>query len=168
MFEHVSHAKDAVGRGRRLRNTMTSSEQRLWKALRKLDAHVRRQAPIGPYFVDFACHSRNLVIELDGEVHERLDEVVLKDFERSEWLRSQGYRVIRFTNRQVDADVAAVVREIEHHLALPLDGEGLGWGGSAVVTEERELASTPTGGLPPTAMRSPQSLTLSPSRGKGD
>ena len=99
MFEHQGHARGAVARGRRLRGAMTPSEDRLWKMLRKLDVHIRRQAPIGPYVVDFACHARNLVIEVDGGVHERLDEVALKDFERAEWLRSQGYRVVRFTNR---------------------------------------------------------------------
>lgn len=146
---------------------MTPSEEHLWKALRKLDAHIRRQAPIGPYIVDFACHSRKLVIEVDGAVHERLDDVVLRDFERSEWLRSQGYRVIRFTNRQVDADLAAVVREIEHHLALPLDGEGLGWGATPEAPIGRKLAPAPNGALRLNAVPSPQSPTLSPSRGKG-
>jgi very-short-patch-repair endonuclease len=168
MFEHVGHTKGAVTRGRRLRGAMKPSEQRLWKALRKLDAHIRRQAPIGPYVVDFACHSRKLVIEVDGEGHERLDDVVLRDFERSEWLRSQGYRVVRFTNRQVDADVAAVVREIEHHLALPLDGEGLGWGEAAAPADGSELAPMPVGAFPPNAARAPQSPALSPSRGKGE
>jgi very-short-patch-repair endonuclease len=167
MFEHQGHVEGAVARGRRLRETMTPSEQRLWKALRKLDAHIRRQAPIGRYIVDFACHGRKLVIEVDGEIHERLDEVVLRDFERSEWLRSQGYRVMRFTNRQVDADVAAVVREIEDHLALPLDGEGLGWGVSAEQAMGHGLAPAPNSDLRRDAMRSPQSPTLSPSRGKG-
>jgi len=146
---------------------MTPSEQRLWKALRTLDVHIRRQAPIGPYIVDFACHSRKLVIEVDGEIHERLDDVALKDFERSDWLQSQGYRVVRFTNRQVDADVAAVVQDIEKQLALPLDGEGLGWGGFAVLVEDRGLVSAPTGASRPTTLHSPQSPTLSPSRGKG-
>jgi len=45
-------------------------------------------------------------------VHERLAEVALRDHERSEWLRGQGYRVIRFTNRRVDADVSGVVDEV--------------------------------------------------------
>jgi very-short-patch-repair endonuclease len=168
MFEHVGHAKGAVGRGRRLRNAMTPSEQRPWKALRKLDVHIRRQAPIGPYIADFICHSGKLVIEVDGEIHERLDDVALRDFERSEWLRSQGYRVLRFTNRRVDAEVEAVVREIRHHLALPLDGEGLGWGESADGRGQSGLAPKPNGAVLPTAMRSPQSPTLSPSRGKGE
>lgn len=168
MWEHEGHAKGAVGRARRLRSAMTPSEQRLWKALRKLDVHVRRQAPIGPYVVDFACHARKLVIEVDGEIHERLDDVALRDFERSQWLRSQGYQVVRVSNRQVDTDVATVIQQIEQHLALPLDGEGLGWGESAVLPEASGLASEPTRVLRPTALCSPQSPALSPSRGKGD
>jgi very-short-patch-repair endonuclease len=167
MFEHPGQTKGAVGRGRRLRHAMTPSERRLWEALRKVDAHIRRQAPIGNFIVDFACHSRRLVVEVDGEIHERLDEVVLRDFERAEWLRSQGYRVVRFTNRRVDEDVAAVVLEIERHLALPLDGEGLGWGGSSDRTALSDLASEPNGAICPVATATPQSPTLSPSRGKG-
>ncbi|WP_414692347.1 endonuclease domain-containing protein [Phenylobacterium sp.] len=146
---------------------MTPSEQRLWKALRKLDVHIRRQAPIGAFIADFACHARRLVIEVDGDIHERLDDVVLRDFERAEWLRSQGYRIVRFTNRQVDADVGSVVREIERHLALPLDGEGLGWGVTPEGTIGCELASAPNGAHYSAAPHSPQSPTLSPSRGKG-
>jgi len=146
---------------------MTTSEQRLWKALRKLDAHIRRQAPIGPYIADFACHPRKVVIEVDGGIHERLDDVALKDFERSEWLRSQGYLVLRFTNRQVDTDVMAVVQEIELHLALPLDGEGLGWGERGEMMKDRGMATEPGGAGCGSALRTPQSPTLSPSRGKG-
>jgi len=29
----------------------------------------RRQYPIGPYFADFACVSKRLVIEIDGDHH---------------------------------------------------------------------------------------------------
>ena len=118
MFERDGHVKGAVARARRLRSEMKPAERTLWRELRKLDAHVRRQAPIGPYVADFACHVKRLVIEVDGEVHERLAEVALRDHERSEWLKSQGYRVIRFTNRQVEADVWAVVEEIKRQLSL--------------------------------------------------
>jgi very-short-patch-repair endonuclease len=144
---------------------MKPSEQRLWKELRQLDAHIRRQAPIGRYVVDFACHAKRLVIEVDGEVHERIDDVALRDHERAEWLRSQGYQVVRFTNREVDSDVFAVVDQVRKHLALPLDGEGLGWG---VATEPTGRSrSAPNGALHPGAPPTPQSPTLSPSRGKG-
>ena len=167
MFERQGRAKGAVARARRLRNTMKPSEQRLWRVLRGLDAHIRRQAPIGPYIADFACHSRKLVIEIDGEIHQRLDDVALRDFERAEWLRSQGYRVVRFTNRQVDDNLAAVVREIQHHLALPLDGEGLGWGVRTETAGQPDLAPAPLDSICLIPLPTPQSPTLSPSRGKG-
>ena len=165
MFARERHAPGATARARRLRSEMKPSEQRLWKELRKLDGHIRRQAPIGRFVVDFACHGKKLVIEVDGEVHERLDDVALRDHERSEWLQSQGYRVVRFTNREVDSNVFGVVDEIKRHLALPLDGEGLGWGVTAEGTGR--MASAPNDALRPNASASPQSLTLSPSRGKG-
>jgi very-short-patch-repair endonuclease len=167
MFEREHHAAGATGRARGLRAAMKPSEQRLWKELRKLDAHIRRQAPIGRYVVDFACHAKKLVIEVDGEVHERLDEVVLRDHERAEWLRSQGYTVVRFANREVGSNVFAVVETIKKHLALPLDGEGLGWGAGAEVTNAARVAPAPNGALRPNSMRAPQTPTLSPSKGKG-
>ena len=166
MFAHQGHAAGAVVRARRLRSAMTPSERRLWKGLKALGVHVRRQAPIGPYIADFVCHSRKLVIEVDGEIHERLDELVLRDHERSEWLRGEGYRVFRVTNREVDADVTTVVAEIARHLALPLDGEGLGWGAAAAAVSEP--GSAPNRALRPSAMPTPQSPALSPSRGKGE
>jgi very-short-patch-repair endonuclease len=92
---------------------MTWTEQRLWKELRKLDANFRRQAPIGRYFADFAAHGAKLVIEVDGGVHERLDEVVLRDFERQQWLEAEGYRVVRFSTRQVEDDVLACVEQVK-------------------------------------------------------
>jgi very-short-patch-repair endonuclease len=147
---------------------MKPAEQRLWAELRKVDAHIRRQAPIGPYICDFACHAKKLVIEVDGEVHERLPEVAARDLVRTEWLTSQGYRVVRFTNRQVDADVWAIVDEVKRHLALPLDGEGLGWGVTAEATSKPLVAPTPNGDPLPNALLTPQSPALSPSRGKGE
>jgi very-short-patch-repair endonuclease len=168
MFEHKGQPPGVVARARRLRSAMKPSEQRLWKELRKPDAHIRRQAPIGPYIADFVCHARKLVIEVDGEIHERLADVAARDVARTEWLRTQGYRVVRFTNRQVDADVWAVVQEIERHLALPLDGEGLGWGARAESVENQGSVSAPIEPRAGNAQRTPQSPTLSPSRGKGD
>ncbi len=88
------HLPGAVRRARRLRRDMTLSERNLWRELRKLDLHIRRQAPIGRYIADFAQHEARIVIEVDGLSHE-LDEAQLYDAERNAWLESQGYRVIR-------------------------------------------------------------------------
>ncbi len=59
-------------------------------------ARFRRQAPIGPYIVDFVCHAARLVVEVDGEWH----AWSYQDVERMRYLRSRGYRVLRFTNRE--------------------------------------------------------------------
>ena len=115
---------------------MTRPEQKLWALLRKRDLNIRRQAPIGSYIVDFVSHAARLVVELDGPLHETPD-VNLRDAERTLWLNSQGYRVLRFQNKDVLADPSAVADQIEAAIAgkaLPLDGGGLGGGGAARVT----------------------------------
>jgi very-short-patch-repair endonuclease len=83
---------------------MTLPEKALWRALRRLHLHVRRPAPIGRYVADFAVHEARLVIEIDGGRHD-LPEAQLHDAIRDDWLRSQGYRVLRFRNQQVLDDV---------------------------------------------------------------
>lgn len=48
---------------------MTEAEKKLWRAIRtrQLGGHYfRRQAPVGPYIADFACHKEKLIVELDG------------------------------------------------------------------------------------------------------
>jgi very-short-patch-repair endonuclease len=110
-FEHTSHLPKAVDRSRRLRRDMTVSEKKLWSALKKLDLGFRRQAPIGRYIADFAKHSAKLVVEVDGPSHD-LAEDQLYDHERDEWLRSQGYRVVRVSDREVYADADAVAERI--------------------------------------------------------
>ncbi|WP_082384968.1 endonuclease domain-containing protein [Brevundimonas sp. AAP58] len=100
-----------VDRARRLRSEPTRTEARLWQHLRKLEVRFRRQAPIGPYIVDFACHSAKLVIEVDGGVHNRTD-VALRDLTRDEWLISQGYRVLRFPTQRVEREIDTVVAKI--------------------------------------------------------
>ena len=92
-----------VPRARKLRRDMTDAERKLWWHLRRLPvehSHFRRQATIGPYFADFACHERHLVIEVDGAQHNEPDHVI-SDTERSIYLQSQGYRILRFWNNDV-------------------------------------------------------------------
>ncbi|MCR5880438.1 endonuclease domain-containing protein [Phenylobacterium sp. J367] len=118
---------------------MNGAELKLWKELRKLDQNFRRQAPIGRYFVDFASHGRRLVIEVDGGVHERLPEVALRDAERQRWLEAEGYRVLRFSDRQVWDDVHGVIDLIRE--ALLLDGGGLGGGGAAELGQTAQVGA---------------------------
>ncbi|MBC8287242.1 MAG: endonuclease domain-containing protein [Nitrospinae bacterium] len=97
---------------RKLRNNATDAEIKLWSALknRQLGSFkFRRQSPVGKYIVDFICHENCLVIEVDGGQHM---ESLRKDDERTAWLQSQGYRVIRFWNDQVLKETEVVLEEI--------------------------------------------------------
>jgi very-short-patch-repair endonuclease len=113
------HAKLA----RRLRNEPTVTERRLWAWLRTLrkahGLHIRRQAPIGRFVADFACHSAKLVIELDGPFHEPS-----ADADRDAWFRTAGYRTLRFSNEEVIAHWDRVVWAIEAALGLGTRLEG--------------------------------------------
>jgi very-short-patch-repair endonuclease len=81
-----------------LRKNMTTSEWRVWCYLkgRQLDGwKFRRQAPIGPYIVDFVCFAARLVVELDGASH---DDVAYDYDERQQaWLEAQEFRVLRLS-----------------------------------------------------------------------
>jgi len=82
--------------------------------LRKLDlngTHFRRQAPFGPYIVDFVCHRARLIVEVDGGIHKH-PVVTARDAERETWLRSRGYSVVRITNQDAMFDPFGVATRI--------------------------------------------------------
>jgi very-short-patch-repair endonuclease len=115
LTEHQEEQFDPrVPRARRLRRDMTDAERKLWWHLRRLPiehSHFRRQATIGPYFADFACHERRLIIEVDGAQHNQ-PENVARDAERSAYLRSQSYRILRFWNNDVLKNIDSVMEAI--------------------------------------------------------
>ena len=85
-------------KARGLRKQLTPQEVKLWVRLRELKPlgfHFRRQAPIGYCIVDFASFGARIVIEVDGGQH-GMDEGIRSDRERDAFLRSQGFRVLRF------------------------------------------------------------------------
>ena len=90
-------------RARQLRRDQTPSETRLWEALRggRLDGWKwRRQAPVGPFIVDFLCLDAAIAVELDGGIHaEQAD----RDARRDAYLRARGLQVLRFWNSEVSA-----------------------------------------------------------------
>ena len=99
-------------RARELRKNLTDAEQRLWKKLKRRQiatVKLRRQQPIGPFIVDFVCFERRLIVEVDGGQHA---EQIAYDEERTQWLKVQGYRVLRFWNNEVLADTEAVAQAI--------------------------------------------------------
>ena len=89
---------------------------RLWHHLRDrrlAGCKFRRQFSLGPYFADFACPEKRLIIELDGGQH--VDQFE-QDAERSAYLQEQGFTVLRFWNDQVLLETDAVLEEILRHL----------------------------------------------------
>ena len=110
----VHTAQRAEASARRLRKAPTLGEDRLWKELRRLDlagSHFRRQAPFGPYVLDFVCHAARLVVEVDGGVH-RHPAVAQRDAERQAWLVQRGYAVLRIANQDALFDAQGVAQQI--------------------------------------------------------
>lgn len=100
------------------RKNMPAAEVILWECLRRkqLSVSFRRQHPIKPFIVDFACVSLKLGIELDGESHVG-QENELYDAKRTQYLESQGWTVLRFWNHDIyehlDETVERITKFIE-------------------------------------------------------
>ena len=95
-----------------LRREMTPTEAILWKKLRtnKLNGlHFLRQQIVHGYFADFYCHEYELIVEVDGGIHELQRDY---DTEREEYLNSLGLRVIRFTNDEITKNLNGVLQKI--------------------------------------------------------
>jgi very-short-patch-repair endonuclease len=101
---------------RELRKNQTEAELRLWQAVRYRQINgvkFRRQFAIDPYVVDFCSLSEKLIIELDGGHHPEQKEY---DAQRTEFLGSKGYRVLRFWNMEVMNDLEGVIERIAQRL----------------------------------------------------
>ncbi len=111
-----------------MRREMTPAEQTLWfelRAGRLGGVKFRRQKVIGPYIADFAANKPKLVVEVDGHTH---GDRVSYDVERTRPFQEQGYRVVRFTNQDVMANLEGVLQQLTsliHRSPLPtLSPEG--------------------------------------------
>jgi len=115
-----------LARARTLRRTMSPPEARLWNVLR-LDPlrawHFRRQVPIGPYYADFASHKAKLVVEVDGGQH-FTDTAQAYDARRDAFLRTRGYRVVRFVSTDVLNNITGVAEMIVHLVGPVPAGRG--------------------------------------------
>lgn len=94
-----------------LRKELTPAERKLWSRIRndQLGVNFRRQHAIGKYIPDFVCIEKKLIIELDGSQHMEQEEY---DNERTKYLETQGYKVIRFWNNDVINRVESVLTAI--------------------------------------------------------
>jgi very-short-patch-repair endonuclease len=100
-----------IARARTLRQGDNIAEATLWNKLksRRLGGYkFVRQMPLGPYFADFACRDRKLVVELDGSQH--ADSAY--DRRRDEFMRLQGYSVLRFWSSDAVKSLGSVCETI--------------------------------------------------------
>ncbi|MBQ8466631.1 MAG: endonuclease domain-containing protein [Prevotella sp.] len=99
------------------RNHPTEAEAILWDYLRaeRLGVAFKRQHIIGDYIVDFVCLPARLIIELDGGYHQ-IPRQQVEDAQRTEWLESKGYRVLRFTNEDLFHGIDRVLDKINDYL----------------------------------------------------
>ena len=105
-----------LDRAKALRTEQTLIEQRLWyhlRAHRFMGLKFKRQKPIGRYIVDFVCMEHRLIIEIDGGQHA---EQVKYDQVRDDWLRSEGYTVLRFWNNDVLQQTESVLERIRNEV----------------------------------------------------
>jgi very-short-patch-repair endonuclease len=100
-------------RARDLRRDPSRAERLCWELIR---AHrmegikFRRQHPVGPYFADFACPSKGLIIEIDGDHH---GDQVEADARRTAVMESRGWRVVRFGANEVVQNLEGIWAAIQ-------------------------------------------------------
>lgn len=129
-----ANASLLLEKAKEMRANPTKAEEALWKQLKtkQLANHkFRQQHLIDNYIVDFVCLDKQLIVEVDGKIHDYQKE---QDGARTEVLESLGYKVLRFDNDEVLKNIESVLRRIEKELSnrksvrevLP-NGKDLGW-----------------------------------------
>src|SRR6266498_2787428 len=105
-------SRELQERARELRRNMTPSEKILWEKLRHnrlKGLQFRRQQIIDSYIVDFYCHSKALVVEVDGDIHDLQKDY---DLERDNHLIARGFHVLRVSNNDVKENLMIVLQKI--------------------------------------------------------
>ncbi|MDO9184829.1 MAG: endonuclease domain-containing protein [Bacteroidia bacterium] len=115
----------------RIANT-TKAEKIVWEVIRNRkieNCKFRRQHPIDKFVAEFYCHEKKLVVEIDGEYHNKKEQIQL-DEARTQVINEYGITVIRFTNEEVLNDIQSVIEKIINALKAspPIpspNGEGI-------------------------------------------
>lgn len=109
---------DSFTKAQFLRRNETKAEKLLWEKLRNNQLEglkFRRQHPVNIYIADFYCHKFKLIIELNGDYHNQ-EEQKQKDEVRTEVLRLNGLKIIRFKNEEVEQDINQVLTTIKNKI----------------------------------------------------
>ena len=120
MTEKIHNIKNLKEGRKKLRNTLTPAEAKLWSFLKNSELEkrkFRRQHSVGPYVLDFYCPSEKLCIELDGSAH-FTDSGYEYDTARTEYLEALNIRVIRFENKDVFENTEGVLEEIRRNFTF--------------------------------------------------
>ena len=114
---HYGANAETFRKAQSLRSNQTDAEIKLWDVLKKgLKGYkFRRQHPIDIFIVDFYSHKAKLVIEVDGEVHNKPD-IIEYDSGRTKELEEFGLNVIRFSNQEIFNKMEEVILKIAKHL----------------------------------------------------
>lgn len=118
-----STKSSALGNVRHMRSHPTEAERAPWQVLhnkRLAGWKFKRQQPIDPYIVDSVCFAARLIVEADGSQH--LESAC--DTRRDDWLRAQGFRLLRFWNNDILKNPEGVLTSI----LVALEGEEPGMG----------------------------------------
>jgi very-short-patch-repair endonuclease len=109
-------------KAKEMRNNPTKAEQMLWERLKnkQLGIKFRQQHIINKFIVDFCSIEKSLVIEVDGEIHEKQKEA---DAQRSKTLEKEGFNIIRFKNNEVINNIELVLSSIEEALKKSPSGD---------------------------------------------
>ena len=105
-------------KARKLRQKLTPAEKTLWERLRNRKfkrLKFRRQHPIDRYIVDFICIEKKLVIEVDGGIHQKAEQIEY-DRKRTADLEDFGLKIIRFSNEEILNNVFGVLKKIETYI----------------------------------------------------
>ena len=117
---------DSFSKAQFLRRNETKAEKLLWEKLRNNQLgglKFRRQHPVNIYIADFYCHKFKLIIELDGDYHDQ-EEQKQKDEVRTEVLRLNDLKIIRFKNEEVEQDNNQVLITIKNKIEQLKEKEG--------------------------------------------
>ena len=115
----LPYNKELIQRAQELRISMTPQENILWHGvLKNLPLRFQRQKVIGHYIADFYCHKAKLVIEVDGNQH-NAKKAREYDCIRTQTFESMGLQVLRFTNREIEDNLAQIRMKIDQVLRIP-------------------------------------------------
>ena len=163
-----SYSKKTLEQAKALRQRQTDAEGLLWHYLRKKQLggyKFRRQQPIGPYIVDFACMPEKLLVELDGGQHA---ERAAHDERRDAFLRSKGFRVLRFWNNEVFENCFGVLERVYEALPNPPPRQTEPAGSTAATPPQGGSDGTPSPDSTPSPLKGEGWGGGDPSKGQGE